>query len=256
MGAAPKPEGNMAQRADEQVAQPSWRRWLPLVVVALLLGLALVLRVDRYLTFDALAANREWLLAAVARLGVLAPVVFALLYVAVTALSIPGASILTLTSGFLFGTIVGTVVVVIGATIGAVIIFLIARTALGETLRRRAGPFIRKLEEGFRKDAFSYLLVLRLIPAFPFWLVNLVPALLGVTLPVFALATFIGIIPASIVFVSIGNGLGALFERGERPNLHVLMEPQILLPLAGLVVLALIPVVVKRLRGNPAEKDA
>jgi uncharacterized membrane protein YdjX (TVP38/TMEM64 family) len=136
---------------------------------------------------------------------------------------------------------------VIGATLVATAIFLAARAGLGG-LARRAGGFVGKLEAGFRADAFNYLLVLRLVPAFPFWLVNLVPALAGVRLPTYVLATF-GIIPGTFVYASLGNGLGNLVEE---PDLAILLKPSVLVPIAGLAVLALIPVGYKRWRAKKA----
>jgi uncharacterized membrane protein YdjX (TVP38/TMEM64 family) len=225
-------------------------RLAPLALLVIALGVAFALRLDRYLSFDQLAAHREWLLAEVARLGLLAPLCYVLIYAAATGLSIPGAVLLTLVAGFLFGTLAGTAIVVIGATLGAIIVFLVARTAFGDVLRKRAGPFIRKLEDGFRENALSYLLVLRLIPVFPFWLVNLVPAFLGVRLGTFALGTFVGIIPGAFVYASLGSGLGALIESGERPDLGIIFQPRVLVPLIGLALLALLPVVYKRLSGR------
>jgi uncharacterized membrane protein YdjX (TVP38/TMEM64 family) len=223
---------------------------LPLAVLAAALVAAFALRLDRYLSFEQLAAHHDWLLAEVARLGLLAPVCYALIYAAATGLSIPGASLLTLAAGFLFGSLAGTAIVVVGATLGAIIIFLVARSALGDALRARAGPFIRKLEDGFRDNALSYLLVLRLIPLFPFWLVNLVPAFLGVRLGTFIVGTFFGIIPGAFVYASLGSGLGALIESGEKPDLGVIFQPRVLAPLIGLALLALLPVAYKKFHGR------
>ncbi len=236
-------QGDRARRRPRLV-----RRLLPLGVLLAALVAAFALRLDRYLSFEQLAAHREWLLAEVARLGLVAPVLFVLVYAAATGLSIPGATILTLTGGFLFGTLAGTAIVVIGATLGAAIVFLVARTAFGDALRARAGPFIRKLEDGFRANALNYLLVLRLVPLFPFWLVNLVPAFLGVRLSTFVVGTFIGIIPGAFVYASLGSGVGALIESGERPDLGIIFTPRVLLPLVGLAVLALLPVAYKWLQ--------
>jgi len=236
-------QGDRARRGPRLV-----RRLLPLGVLLAALVVAFALRLDRYLSFEQLAAHREWLLAEVARLGLVAPVLFVLVYAAATGLSIPGATILTLTGGFLFGTLAGTAIAVIGATLGAAIVFLVARTAFGDALRARAGPFIRKLEDGFRANALNYLLVLRLVPLFPFWLVNLVPAFLGVRLSTFVVGTFIGIIPGAFVYASLGSGVGALIESGERPDLGIIFTPRVLLPLVGLAVLALLPVAYKWLQ--------
>jgi uncharacterized membrane protein YdjX (TVP38/TMEM64 family) len=166
------------------------------------------------------------------------------LYAVLVALSVPGGAMLTIAGGFLFGTWLGAACAVIGATAGAIGVFLAARTGFGG-LAQRAGPAVGKLEAGFRADGFNYLLVLRLMPIFPFWLVNLVPALVGVKLPTFALATFLGIIPGSFVYASIGNGLGSVVEE---PDTGILLRPSILLPAAGLAVLALVPVIYKHWR--------
>jgi uncharacterized membrane protein YdjX (TVP38/TMEM64 family) len=228
----------------------TWRRLLPLLIVVGLIALAFALDLDERLSFEALRANRAALLALVAERPALTALGFVAIYATAVALSLPGALILTLAGGFLFGTALATVLVVIGATLGACVIFLIARGALGEPLRARAGPWLGRMEAGFRRDALSYLLVLRLIPLFPFWLVNLVPAFLGVPLPTFALATLVGIIPGSLVYASVGAGLGAVFEHGGTPDLEIILEPQILLPLLGLALLALLPVAYRRWRGG------
>jgi uncharacterized membrane protein YdjX (TVP38/TMEM64 family) len=211
-------------------------------VLVALIALAFAFGLNRYLSFDALARNRALLLAFVDAHPLLAPVIFAAAYAAVVALSIPGASTMTLAAGFLFGTLLGGLITVAAATVGAIIVFLIARTALGDVLRDRAGPRLARMEAGFRENALSYLLVLRLVPLFPFWLVNVAPAVLGVSLGVYAFATFVGIMPATFVFASIGNGLGAVFDQGGKPDLSLLLKPAFILPLVGLGLLALIPV--------------
>ena len=199
-----------------------------------------------YLTFDQLKQHRAELNTWVDQNRILAPIVLGAAYVAIVALSLPIASLATLVAGFLFGIVVGSIVVILGATLGAVLLFLAARYALGDYLRSKAGPAVQRMEKGFQEDAFSYLMVLRLVPLFPFWLVNLVPAFLGVKTRVFALATFIGIIPGSIVYVSVGNGLGAVFDQGKDPDLGIIFEPEILLPIIGLAILSLVPVIYKR----------
>ena len=221
------------------------KRWLPLMVLVAACIAAWLSGAHRYVSFHALEAHREWLLTQVAALGVWAPVAFILLYACVAALSIPGATIMTLTGGFLFGTVLGTLYNVLGATIGATLVFLVARSAFGEMLQQRAGPFLKKVEEGFRQDAVSYLLVLRLVPLFPFWLVNLVPALFGMSLGTYVACTFVGILPGAVVYTSVGGGLGEFLDRGEKPNLHLVFQPHILLPLIGLGLLALVPVAYK-----------
>ena len=250
----------MTANGETMAAQPApsaLRRWLPLIAIAIALALVFAFDLHRYLSFDTLRDHRQTLLAMVESAPVLAPLCFIALYAAVVALSVPGGAVLTLASGFLFGTLAGGLFAMLGATAGAVAIFLVARSALGDALEARAGPWLVKMEEGFRENAFSYLLVLRLVPIFPFWLVNLVPAFLGVKLSTYALATAIGIIPGTMVYASVGNGLGSVFESGGEPDLGIIFRPEILLPILGLAALALVPVAWRRFgsRRFPATPD-
>lgn len=229
----------------------AWRRWLPLAAVAAAIAVLPFSGLADLISFDALRRHEAILTGWVADNRLPAGVAFLLLYAVATALSVPGAAVLTVTGGFLFGILLGSVLVLIGATAGAVGIFLIARTAAGAGLKQRCGRWLDRLEAGFREDAFSYLLTLRLIPVVPFWLVNLVPAFLGVGLTTYTVTTVIGIAPATLVYVSIGNGLGAAFAAGEAPDLGLIFDPAILLPLLGLALLSLGPALYKRLRGRP-----
>lgn len=227
-------------------ARPAWRRWLPLAL--LLAGTAggLAWLAAEGIGFQTVADHRAWLLAQVEENGLLAGLLLFAAYVLVTALSLPLGSLLTVVAGFLFGTVAGSLWVIAGATLGSIAIFLAARSALHDSLAARAGPWLKRMEAGFREDALSYLLVLRLLPVFPFWLVNLVPALLGVPLGTYVLGTALGIVPGTVVFASLGSGLGMILDRGETPDFGLLLEPGILLPLLGLSVLALLPVAYKR----------
>ena len=157
-------------------------------------------------------------------------------------MSLPGGAALSIAGGFLFGSVLGTVWIVTGATLGATLIFLAAKTALGDSLKSKAGPWLNKMESGFRDNAFNYLLVLRLVPLFPFFVVNLVPAFLGVGLKTFFTATTLGIIPGTFVFASVGAGLGSVFEQGGDFSPASVLTPEIIIALVGLAVLALIPV--------------
>ena len=228
----------------------SMARLAPLGVLALGLVLFFALDLDRFVSCAALSDHRVDLLDYVSHHGLLAPFIFMTIYTMATAFSVPGATLLSLTGGFLFGTVLGTAMVVVAATLGACILFLIANTALGEPLRARAGPWMAKMAEGFRENALSYLLVLRLVPLFPFWLVNLVPALLGVPLRIFALGTFVGIIPGAIVYVSVGAGLGSIFDQGGECSLSGVLKPEVIMAMTGLAVLALIPVVYKKIKAR------
>ena len=149
---------------------------------------------------------------------------------------------MTLGGGFVFGTVMATVFVVCAATIGAVATFLIARYCLADWFHAKMGPAALKMEASFQANALSYLLFLRLVPVFPFWLINLVPAFLGVPLPIYIIGTFVGIIPGSVVYCSVGNGLGAVFDSGGTPDLGIIFQPEILGPIIAMAVLVLVPV--------------
>jgi uncharacterized membrane protein YdjX (TVP38/TMEM64 family) len=222
----------------------SARRLVPLGVLGLA-GIAVIAAGGhKYLTFAALAENRDWLCGLVVRWGLIAAFFYVAVYGVLVALSVPGGAVLTIAGGFLFGTWLGATCATIGATLGATGIFLAARAGLGG-LGQRAGPLVAKLEAGFRADAFNYLLVLRLVPIFPFWLVNLVPALVGVKSSTYVLATFLGIIPGTLVYASLGNGLGSVVKE---PDLGIVLKPSVLVPIVGLALLALVPVGYKRWR--------
>ncbi len=219
-------------------------RFGPLLVILVAVGAVFATGAHKYLSLDAISENYDVLTGFVAQNKFQAIGLFMVAYIVAVALSLPGASIFSLLGGLLFGIVTGTVVVVIAATIGATIIFLVAKTALGDSLRSRAGGFINKMEEGFNNNAFSYLLLLRLVPLFPFFIVNIVPSALGVRTPTFFLATLIGIIPGTFAYVSAGNGAAEVIRQGGDLNLGgLLTNPNILIPIVALSVLALIPII-------------
>lgn len=229
----------------------SLKRLIPLAVLALGFGLFFALDLDRFVTFQALGDNRAVLTAFVEQQGVLAILAFIAIYAVSTALSLPGGAILTVTGGFLFGTWFGTLYVVIGASAGAIAVFLIAKTSLGDALRSKAGPALRKMEDGFRENALSYLLVLRLIPLFPFFVVNIVPAFLGVPLRTYALATVFGIIPGAFVFASVGSGIGSVFDQMNADfDPASVLTPEVITALVGLSVLSLLPIAYRKLKAR------
>jgi uncharacterized membrane protein YdjX (TVP38/TMEM64 family) len=218
------------------------------------------------LRFANLVHHRETIAAFVAQHRVLAVLAFIGIYIAAAALSIPGSAVLTITAGFLFGVWVGAAASVVGATIGACIIFLLARTAIGEPLLKRGGPRAALLARGFREHAFSYLLFLRLVPLFPFFLVNLVPAMAGVRLAPFLAATALGIIPAALIYALAGTGLDAVIAEQVKAHAQCgargqgacpltfdprdVLTPQLGAALAGLACLALLPVLVRHYRAK------
>lgn len=226
----------------------SWKRLLP--VMLLLAGLAIffALNLDRYAGFSALAEHRQQLLVWVAENALVAPLTYIGLYILVVAFSLPGATVMTLAGGFLFGAVAGGSYAVAGATLGATLLFLVARSSLGDYLLGKAGPSVKKMQAGFARDAWNYMLVLRLVPLFPFFLVNLAPAFLGVPLRTYLPATLVGILPATFIYALAGSGLGRAFERGESFSVGAVMNPQMLAALTGLGLLALLPVAYKRFR--------
>jgi uncharacterized membrane protein YdjX (TVP38/TMEM64 family) len=180
----------------------------------------------------------------------LAPGLFVAAYTVSVALSLPQATLLTMAGGWFFGTVAGGALAVLGATIGAVSLFLIARSAVGGAMQSRGGIALGKLREELRRNGFSYLLAIRLIPVVPFWLVNLAAALCGMRLGQFATATFIGIMPATFVIASVGAGLSVVLANGERPDLGLLFSWPVLGPLLALAVLSLMPVIWRKWRAR------
>lgn len=248
------------------------KRLLPLIVLAAVAGLVISQGWHNYLSLQHIADNRDLLKGYIADHYVLTLLAYMGIYIVAVALSLPGGVFLTLLGGFLFGWVVGGVSTVIAATIGATAIFLIAKTSLGEPLAARAGPLIGKLRDGFQENALSYLLFLRLVPLFPFWLVNLAPALLGVSLPIYVFGTLFGIIPGTLAFTFAGVGLDSVIEAqrasydaclAEFPTQadtkcsfsldpSALITRELLIAFAALGAVALIPVLLKKFRKGKA----
>ncbi len=229
------------------------RRLAPIAILACLLIGYLAFDLQRYLSFEALREHQIQLQQFVEQRPILSAAAFIVIYAVVVAASIPGAAVLSVLGGFLFGFVFGAFNNVAGATLGACLLFLVARTALGDSLHDRAGPWLGRMERGFRKNGVFYLLFLRLVPVFPFWLVNLVPAFLGMRLLPFALATFVGIIPGALVYTGAGVGLGSVIEEGQDPDLSIVLKPEIFLPMLGLGLLALVPAIYRQIRSTSRE---
>ena len=248
------------------------KRLWPLLLLFAAGAFVLAMGWQRYLTLEKLAENREVLRAYIDANMLLSLAAFIALYAATVALSLPGGAVLTIAGGLLFGWLLGGVASMVGATLGAVAVFLVAKSALGDVLAARAGPWLSRFREGFQEDAFSYLLFLRLVPIFPFWLVNLAPGLLGVSFATYVVTTILGIIPGTFAYSLAGNGLDSVIEAQQAAHQSCLakmgsdaeelcpfvLEPRALLTpglIAGFVALglvALIPIAVKRFRRKPA----
>ncbi|MBC8269851.1 MAG: TVP38/TMEM64 family protein [Rhodospirillaceae bacterium] len=201
---------------------------------------------DQYLSFQALKDNRDLLMHWRDQNFLMATLGFVGSYAVLSGLSVPVGLWMTLVGGFMFGTIAGGFLSLAGASAGATMVFLAARYAFADVLRARCGVAVAEMEAGFKENQLSYMLVLRLVPLFPFWLVNLVPAFLNVSLRIYLLGTFFGMIPGALVYASVGNGLGVVFEGGGEPDLGIILAPEILIPIIGLAALALIPVIYKK----------
>jgi uncharacterized membrane protein YdjX (TVP38/TMEM64 family) len=206
-----------------------------------------------YLTFETLRENREALLSFRDSNFALMALIFVAVYVAIVAFSLPGAAVASVTGGFLFGLFSGSALNVISATIGAIVIFLAARAGLGRSLAAKmetSEGTLKRLKQGLHDNELSVLFLLRLVPAVPFFVANLLPALVGVKFSNFVITTALGIIPGAVVFTSIGVGLAEVFDRGESPDLSLLWAPHVIGPILGLAALAALPLLINLLRGQ------
>ncbi len=248
-----------------QTSRGALKRWLPLVGLAAVMALAFSMGWHKYLSFKTIGLNYDALRAFIGDNLLQALTIYVLAYIAVVALSLPGALIMTLAGGLLFGWQIGAPAAVIGATVGATLLFLAVNTSLGEALADRAGPFVGRLRAGFQKNALSYLLFLRLVPVFPFFIVNLVPAVLGVPLWTFVIGTAFGIIPGTVAYSLAGSGLGSVVaaqnaaykqclsahpSEGEARcpytiDLNALVTNELIYAGIALGVVALIPILIK-----------
>ena len=242
----------------------TFKRFLPIVILAAIAGLIYWQGWYKYITIEQLALNREFLKDYIANNFLIALLAYMAIYTIVVALSFPGAAFLTLSGGLLFGVLVGGLATVTAATLGAVIIFLIAKSALGEQLASKAGPWVNNLQEGFKEDALSYMFFLRLVPLFPFWLVNIAPGILGVKLSTYFIGTFFGIMPGTFAYSYAGVGLDSVIDAQLKPyqeclasgktdctfafSPSALVTKEIIIAFALLGLVALIPVILKRFR--------
>ncbi|PWE18805.1 hypothetical protein DDZ18_04225 [Marinicauda salina] len=237
--------------------KPLWRRFAPLAV--LLAGLALVYLMGWHerLNLQTLRENQVALEAWVAANLLLAVLAYMVFYALAVSISVPGALWFTIGAGFLFGVWIGTGVAVIGATIGATIIFLAARYAFADWVRQRFGRQVRRLQDGFSENAFTYVMILRLIPVMPFFGINIATALLNVPLRAYFLGTLFGVIPGAYIYATVGAKLGELAAAGEVPGLAQLIDAEIVVALVAFAGLAVLPWFYKRITGHrPAEPDA
>jgi len=217
------------------------RRFGPLAVIVVLFGAAFASGLVDHLSLEELRARGAELQAFAREKPLLCVAIYLAIYIGSVAVSLPGALILSLTGGFLFGPLGGGFAAVTGATGGSTVIYLVFRTAFGDVLRRKPDAFLARVAEGLRKDAFNYLLTLRLIPAFPLLIVNVAAGVANIPVRTFVLASVLGMIPSSFIYAGIGAGLGHLFAKGGPVTLETLFSPRIYLPIVGMGVLAFLP---------------
>ena len=236
------------------VRRSTYWRYLPLLIIAAGLAFSYAMGWQRYLSLTFLAESSDALKAVVAGNPVLAPVAFFVAYALAVAFSIPAASVLTIFAGFLFGWLMAGIIVAFAATLGATMLFLAARSAFGNVLRRRVSGRAARLADGFEDNAFGYLLVLRLAPVFPFFVVNIAPALFNVTVRVYVAATFLGILPGTFAYAWLGQGVDSVLEAaraaGTEPSVGDLVTPEITLAFVLLALVAAIPTIVRTVRGR------
>lgn len=243
---------DMTDMTETPASGQGFARRLPIIAILVVAAVGAFTLRD-YLSFQALADNREALIAFRDANYLGTVLAFVAAYVVIVAFSLPGATIATLTGGFLFATFPGALFNIVGATIGATIIFLAAKWGMGERLAARmeaSDGVVKRIKDGIDENQWSMLFLIRLVPAVPFFVANLVPALVGVSLFRFVVSTFFGIIPGAVVYTSVGAGLGEVFARGETPDLGIIFEPHILLPILGLCALAALPILLKAVRGK------
>jgi uncharacterized membrane protein YdjX (TVP38/TMEM64 family) len=255
----------MTQEQPNSSLQRALRRFGPFAAVAVAMVLVFATGWHRHFTLETIVDQRDRFQSFLAAHGFISVLTYAAIYALAVALSIPGGLILTVAGGLLFGWLVGGLAAVIGASVGATIVFLVTRSAVGDKLSERVGPWMGKLSEGFKQEALSYMLFLRLVPAFPFWFVNIAPALLGVPLKTYVIGTFLGIIPATFAFASAGAGLDSVVMAAKsehaacvalkgvdacKMKIHIssLLTRELILALVLLGLVALIPVVLKKWR--------
>lgn len=227
-------------------------RRLPFLLIVVTASLGLIF-LRGSLSFEALAQNRDALLGFRDAHYLQAVVLFMLAYVAIVALSLPGATVATLTGGFLFGLFPGVVFNVLAAGTGAVAIYLAARAGLGAEVSARiaaSGGAVARLQRGLQRNVWSALFTMRLVPAVPFFVSNLLPAFAGVALWPFAVTTYLGIIPGGLVFTSVGAGLSEVFAKGGQPDLGTILTPGVLVPLLGLAGLTALPLILRAFQRN------
>jgi uncharacterized membrane protein YdjX (TVP38/TMEM64 family) len=226
------------------------KQYLPILIIATGAVLFFILGGQEYLTLTMLKSNYVALQQFTHDHYFISVILYIASYTLVVAFSVPGATIMTLIGGFLFGPFLGGLWVVLSATTGATLTFLAVNTAFGEMLKNRAGDKLKRVTQGFTEHAFNYLIFLRLVPIFPFFMINIAAGVVGVRLRTFVITTFFGIMPGSFVYAWVGGGLGYTLSQGKNINMGIIFQPQVLFPMIALALLAIMPVLIKKIRAN------
>ena len=265
----PARELTMSQKTQSQTKRPSpnhLKRWLPLAILVSLVVLVFSMGWHQQLSLSNLIINRTAMHEYVSNNFWVSAIVYTFVYITATALLFPAASLITIAGGLVFGSVLATIFTEIGATVGATLLFLAVRTSFGSFLSERAGPFLKKLSAGFNDNAFSYLLFLRLVPAFPFWLVNVAPAFFNVRANTYIGATALGILPGTFAYALLGEGLDSLILAQDmadpgcalagtcKIDLSAAITPQIIAAMVGLIVVSILPIAIKKWR-NQTDPD-
>ena len=249
-GQTDHPVATAAQPLPNAGRPATWKRFLPLGVIVAGLAAGYAAGLQDYLSISVLAEQRDALKSLVAAYPVASALGYFVLYALAVAFAFPAASILTIFAGFVFGWFIAGTLTVFAATLGATAIFLAARSAFGDVLRKRAGPFASRLADGFAEDAFGYLLVLRLAPVFPFLIINIAPAFFDIKLRTYVAATFLGIIPGTFAYCWLGQGLDSVVVAAAGRDISVsdLVTPDITIAFLGLAIVAAIPTIVRKFK--------
>ena len=218
-----------------------------LLVLVVGIGAFFWFEINEYLSLQTLKKNKEMLIHWRDEYYFMSVVLFVGAYGVLSAFSVPVGAWMSVAGGFMFGTFVGGTLSLFGATFGALVVFFMARNFMAHFVRKKYGKTIKKMGSGFKENQLSYMLVLRLVPLFPFWLINIVPAVLDVSPRSYFIGTLLGMIPGAFVYASVGNGLSSIVETQIELDIGIIYTPQVLAPIIGLAILILLPIVYKNI---------
>lgn len=221
------------------------RKWFLLALLTCLLVAFFYFDLKQYLTFDTLKKYHKVALSWTQDHYLPAVAIYLFIFIGLIACAIPSATFMALFGGFLFGSI-AIIYATIGTTLGGFILFIAIRTALGKSIAAKSTGWLKNMEEGFHKNAFNYLIMMRLVPVFPCWISNISAGVMNVPIKTFLLATTIGVFPSTAIYVMVGRGLDTFFSSGKTPTVDLLLTPSLFIPLLALAIISIIPIFYKR----------